>query len=223
MIDRHTDEFIEQDTNTLQFNAVLNFFNHKRDGVFVEMGAADGILASNTFRLERDYGWNGVLIEPLKDYYEQIPCYRKTRHVYNICIGETEGDVDFTRIEGYSKLLSGISNEYPKEHVNRIASEVNSMNQQVYVDKVPCRRLINVLNECGINHIDYLSVDVEGGELSVMKSLSMETNSIRPVLIGSENNYRNTEVEEYLNTFGYVFVGNAGGDNFFFYDGKTKP
>ena len=214
-MNQHTQEFIDQDTNTEQFRAVIEFFQNKRDGFFIEMGAADGVLASNTYRLERDFGWEGILIEPIKEYCDHIPKYRKASHVFNICIGETEGTVEFTRIEGYSKLLSGISKEYPPEHKNRIDTEVQRMGQQVHVDLVPCRKLISVLNECGIRSIDYLSVDVEGGELSVLKSLCMEDNLIRPILIGCENNYRSSEVENYLVSFGYVKVGSAGGDDFF--------
>ena len=214
----HTQEFIDQDTNTLQFRAVIEFFKNKRDGFFIEMGAADGILGSNTYRLERDFGWDGILIEPIKEYCDQISKYRKASHVFNICIGETEGSVEFTRIEGYSKLLSGISDQYPPEHKDRINREVQSMGQQVHVDMVPCKKLINILKECGVTHIDYLSVDVEGGEMSILKSLCMEQNSIRPVLIGCENNYRSSEVNDYLNTFGYVKVGSAGGDDFFYHN-----
>lgn len=214
----HTQEFIDQDTNTLQFRAVIDFFKNKQDGVFIEMGAADGILGSNTYRLERDFGWDGILIEPIKEYCDQISKYRKASHVFNICIGETEGSVEFTRIEGYSKLLSGISDQYPSEHKDRINREVQSMGQKIHVDMVPCKKLITVLNECGVSHIDYLSVDVEGGEMSVLKSLCMEQHSIRPVLIGCENNYRSSKVNDYLNTFGYVKVGSAGGDDFFYYN-----
>ena len=218
----HTQEFIDQDTNTLQFLAVIDFFKNKRNGFFIEMGAADGVLGSNTYRLERDFGWDGILIEPIKEYHDEISRYRKASHVFNVCIGENEGTVEFTRIEGYSKLLSGISTQYPPEHKNRIDREVQAMGQQIHVDLVPCKKLITVLKECGVSAVDYLSVDVEGGELSVLKSLCMEQNPIRPILIGCENNYKSAEVYEYLKQFGYVNVGSAGGDDFF-YHGEQEP
>lgn len=212
----HTQEFIDQDTNTLQFRAVIDFFKNKRDGVFIEMGAADGILGSNTYRLERDFGWDGILIEPIKEYCDQISKYRKASHVFNICIGETEGSVEFTRIEGYSKLLSGISDQYPSEHKDRINREVQSMGQKIHVDMVPCKKLISVLNECSITHVDYLSIDVEGGELSVLKSMCMEENSnIRPTLISVENPYHVDDMEKYLSAFGYHKVGRIASDDFF--------
>lgn len=214
-MNKHTQQFIDQDTDTHQFRVVIDFFKNKRNGFFIEMGASYGVLASNTYRLEKDFGWDGILIEPIKEYYNDIHKYRKSSFVKNICIGETEGDIEFTRIEGYSKLLSGISKEYSTEHKYRINREVQSMGQQIYVDLVPCKKLITVLTECIISHVDYLSVDVEGGELSVLKSIEMENNSVRPTLIGVENNYNSAEVEKYLNCFGYQKIGSAGGDDFY--------
>lgn len=211
----HSLQFIEEDTNTFQFRTVIEYFKHKKNGTFIEMGAADGILGSNTYRLERDYGWDGILIEPIKDYFDDIPKYRKTSHILNVSVGETEGPVEFTRIEGYSKLLSGISEKHQSEHKDRINREVQQLNQKVHVDFVQCKKLITILNECKIFDIDYLSVDVEGAEFSVLKSLCMEDNKIRPILIGCENNYGEKDVEDYLKLFGYKKMCRSGADDFF--------
>jgi|688.fasta_scaffold128775_3 FkbM family methyltransferase len=214
----HSKEFIETETNTPQFNFVLNFFKHKKGGIFIEMGATDGIIASNTYCLETHYGWDGILIEPIKDYFDDIKKYRKTKYAYNICIGENEGFVEFTRIEGYSKMLSGISIEYPEQHKNRINKEVKERDQQIHIDLVSCKKLITVLKESNVQQIDYLSIDVEGGELSVLKSLEMEKNSIRPTIIGCENNYKTNEIESYLNQFNYKKVATVAADDMYQYN-----
>lgn len=214
----YTQEFIDRDTNTEQFRAVIGFFKNKRNGFFIEMGAADGVLASNTYRLERDFEWDGILIEPIKDYADQIQKYRKASFILNNCIGETEGLVEFTRIEGYSKLLSGISKEYPYEHKIRIDAEVKNLRQEICIDLIFCKKLVTVLTECGVSNIDYLSIDVEGGELSVLKSLCMEENSIRPIIISTENNYDTKDIEYYLSSFGYHKIGRIAADDFFLHN-----
>ena len=211
----HTSDIIELNTNNEQFNAVVQLLNHKTNGIFVELGAADGVLGSTTYRLEKNFGWDGVLIEPLKHYYDEIRRYRTASHVFNFCVGEREGLVEFTRIDGYSNMLSGISENYEQRHLSRIKNEVQQLNQQVHKDTIQCRKLANVLYDCGIQHVDYLSIDVEGAELSVLKGLCTETTPYRPSLIGCENNYQQTDVEKYLAEFGYTKVGTAGGDDFF--------
>lgn len=218
----HSQEFIYQDTNTHQFRFVIDFFKHKKNGFFIEMGAADGILASNTYQLEKNYGWDGILIEPIKDYFNQIAQYRKIKKIFNVCIGEHEGTVNFTRVEGHSKLLSGISSQYHSEHKKRIEREAKEKNQQIYFDSVDCKKLITILNQYNITCVDYLSIDVEGGELSVLKSIEMETNKIRPLLIGCENNYKTSDIENYLKQFSYTKIGHIGGDDFFYYNQTEK-
>jgi FkbM family methyltransferase len=211
----YTQEDIERESDSHQFRAIIQLLQNKKNGFFIELGAADGILCSNTYRLERDFGWDGILIEPIKDYFDMMCSMRKASHKYNICIGETNGVVDFKRIEGYSKMLSGISTEYPVQHESRIDREVVERNQQVFIDKVVCRQLADVIVECGNPHIDYLSVDVEGGEFSVVKSLNMESNSIRPTVIGCENSYDDRRIEDYLKTFGYTKIGKVAIDDFY--------
>lgn len=53
-MNQHIQEFIDQDTDTEQFRMVIEFFQNKRDGFFIEMGAADGVLASNTYRKDME-------------------------------------------------------------------------------------------------------------------------------------------------------------------------
>ena len=59
-------------SQNLQDLIVLDLFGFKRKGVFIEAGACDGILNSNTFLLEKNYEWTGLLVEPIKEYYLQL-------------------------------------------------------------------------------------------------------------------------------------------------------
>ena len=46
---------------------VLSELEFKRDGFFVEFGATNGINGSNSFILEKNFGWKGILAEPAKN------------------------------------------------------------------------------------------------------------------------------------------------------------
>jgi hypothetical protein len=64
------------------------------------------------------------------------------------------------------------------------------------VAKLPVRRLDELLDECQIQHVDFLSIDVEGGELGVVKSLDFSR--INVIAMAIENNYGDSRVARYM-------------------------
>lgn len=50
--------------------------NYKTGGVFVEFGAYDGVIFSNTYLLEKQFEWTGILIDPILSHYEGMKMYR---------------------------------------------------------------------------------------------------------------------------------------------------
>ena len=88
---------------------VLKFYNNKKNGYFIEMGASDGIELSNTFMLEKDYNWTGMCIEPIPRRYAELVMNRPNSVCCNeVVYGETGTDVVFDIANGYD-LFSGIS------------------------------------------------------------------------------------------------------------------
>ena len=49
---------------------VLDQLNFKKNGFFVEFGAGNGEKFSNTFLLEKNFNWNGILAEPCKSFHK---------------------------------------------------------------------------------------------------------------------------------------------------------
>ena len=56
---------------------VLERLSFKKNGIFIECGASDGITYSNSYLLEQKYGWTGLLIEPIQDQFDALVSYRK--------------------------------------------------------------------------------------------------------------------------------------------------
>ena len=72
-----------------QDKIVDEYFRGKRHGVFVDIGAYDGLTFSNTLMLERERDWTGICIEPLPDIFAEL---RKNRRCICVqaCIGNRE-------------------------------------------------------------------------------------------------------------------------------------
>jgi hypothetical protein len=60
----------------LQDKFVLNVLKFKQDGFFVEIGSNEPIKINNSYLLEHDYGWKGIMVEYDAKY---LPAYQAHR------------------------------------------------------------------------------------------------------------------------------------------------
>lgn len=176
----------------------------KRNGVFVEAGAADGLSQSNTLLLERKYGWRGVLIEPIPGNFKKCAKYRDNSIVLNCLLSAFEQDGNFkTIIDG--NLLSIVEEDNEESQNRNVESqhEVISSNKLYSASKykIKGRSLSRVLDELGIEEVDVLSLDVEGNEIEVLKGINFERHYIKVILVETKDIEMVAEVLS--NTFNY--------------------
>jgi FkbM family methyltransferase len=140
----------------------------QRNGYFVEVGAGDGRTHSNTYALERDHGWIGLLIEPNPAYAASIQRMRTASLVCE-CADRLAGKADFIAL-GYMGGLIGEDTDYAP---SRRASILRRHADKVF--QVSCRRLEDILESAGAPpEIDYLSMDVEGAEFRILADFPFE-------------------------------------------------
>ena len=101
-----------------------NYFNGKRCGFFVDVGAHDGVSISNTLFFERELGWKGICIEPIPDIFKSLSENRISLCI-NACAYNRNTVVEFKHISGYSEMLSGIVSSYNPLHNRRISNELS--------------------------------------------------------------------------------------------------
>jgi len=186
--------------------------NQAGNRLFVEIGGNNGITLSNTYLLESELGWQGISVEPLPRAYQEL---KKNRNCITIngAVAEYDGKTSFYAISGGPEMLSGIPDKYDRRHKRRVRKNLKRQNATAEEITVPCFRLDTILKEHDIDHIDYLSIDTEGGELDILKSIDF--NAVPISLISVENNYFTNEIEEFMEAHGYRMVGIAGKDEFY--------
>jgi len=182
---------------------VDKYFNGKSNGFFLDIGAHDGESLSNTLFFEKHRDWKGICIEPIPDVFEKLKNVRNCECI-NACISEKEGEVTFRRIHGYAEMLSGILDFMTEEHKKRIEHEVK-LSKGSYEDiTVKSLNINNVLRERGIGNIDYLSIDTEGAEFEIIKTIDFK--SVNITLLTVENNENSKEIRNYLKKQGYNYL-----------------
>lgn len=180
-----------------------HIFKNQRKGVFVEIGAHDGITRSNTYFFEKNLDWFGICIEPHPDRYEELLVNRSSKTVCLPCaVANYTGKMSFLKISGYAEMLSGLEQCYDQKHQARITEELKKFGGSKELINVNVAKLSGVLDEYGIAKLDLLSIDTEGSELDILQSIDFNKVAIRVIIV--ENNYKNLAIFNYLTAQGYT-------------------
>ena len=181
---------------------------------FVEVGACEPYVASNSAYMEKELGWTGLCIEPHPIYFKKLSESDRTCTKLNFAANDFDGDVEFVSVEGQSSMISGIKENYPPHHYERMVSETTQNKDTVNFISVPCRKLNTLLEENNMYKVDYMSIDTEGSELKILKALDFDKFKIK--LLGVEQNIdSDNSVVEFLQTKGYKYLGKVCSDQFF--------
>ena len=194
------------------------FFQGKVNGVYVELGALDGIKYSNTMKLASCFGWSGLLIEACLDNYHALErnLIRRpsgiTKAVHGaVCPGSPDGSPQFINISRSGGAVAGNPSEMTATQLNRWfkTSDVS----EVPVEKVPCMPMDEHLasfkgapiDEKGIKHIDFLSLDVEGSEYTVLTTMDFSTTQVDVLSIELAREGKSTPAcREFLANKGFI-------------------
>ena len=103
-------------------------------------------------------------------------------------------------------MLSGIKKNFDTRHLQRLEYENKEYGSTTEVIKVNTKKLETIFDENNILHINYLSIDVEGAEFEVIKSINFDKVFID--VIGFENNYNDVSIPiiKYLETKGFIII-----------------
>tara|TARA_R110000824_G_scaffold231335_2_gene419123 strand:+ start:5639 stop:6256 length:618 start_codon:yes stop_codon:yes gene_type:complete len=161
---------------------VLETLNYKRNGFFIEIGAYDGIHLSNTYALEKDFGWNGICVECNP---EVIPQLRKNRR----CDIEEKpvihlNDIDFPFYShSEDKTLSSLAlNGCVIDNTTGEPLEAQHTLRTIDIDTL-------LKNHNAPVDIDYISVDTEGAELSIVSTFDFKRYNVACWTIEHNNDH----------------------------------
>ena len=156
----------------------------ERGGVFVEAGAYDGFLQSNTYYFERIKGWTGVLVEPVPALYEACRRERPASRVFNCALvrPELEGKPVEIRVGGLMSVVHGAQGSPDADRAHAQAGTRGGRDPS-YDVAVEGRTLSSVLDEAGAADIDLLVLDVEGYEAEALAGLDLDRHAPRFLLV----------------------------------------
>jgi FkbM family methyltransferase len=184
----------------------INVFKGFKNGFFIDVGAHDGKTINNTLYFEKINNWNGINIEPIKKVYEDLVLNRPSCININCAIYNKDGNTNFYCNTGYTEMISGIVDNFDQRHLQRLERENKQMGSITEIINVETKKLETICDENNIYHINYLSIDVEGAEFEVIKSINFDKVFID--VIGFENNFYDTSIPiiKYLEEKNYIVI-----------------
>ena len=178
---------------------VWEYFGQKPSGFFVEVGANDPVLFSQTWLLEQR-GWRGILVEPLSSRCERLRAMRAGSKVFQVAVGSPEERGEMVLHVTADDMFSSLQ-----------ARERGPL--ETGQETVTVTTLDDVLAEAGGPAVDFLSIDVEGMEISVLEGFSLER--VRPKLVLVEDHLKSLSLHRHLIGRGYKLVKRTGCNNWY--------
>ncbi len=174
---------------------IRDFFQDKRDGVFVDVGANHYRDSSTTYYLEKNLGWSGVAIEPLSQFEADYKTHRPRTRFLPFFVSDVSDEVAKLYVLDQHTVVSSS---------NRAFTERTGANPREL--SVPTITLNDLLPKAGIEKVDLLSMDIE---LSEPKALAgFDIARFRPDLVCIEAHSEvRQQILDYFTRHGYVIVG----------------
>lgn len=184
---------------------ILDYFKNSK-GVFLDIGAWEGKTFSNTHALALK-GWSGICVEPspsvigaLRKLYEN----RKDIEVFNVCIGNINGDVDF-----YDAGGDATSSTNPAELIHWERCYGTKFKKI----KVPMLTFETLVKNSIYTNFDFISIDVEDDKLgkSILQQIDLQKYKVKMICI--EASSMRSEIIKYFDDRKYKLIYNSGAEN----------
>jgi FkbM family methyltransferase len=187
---------------------LFEHFTEKRTGFYVEVGALDGIYVSNTFFFEQ-IGWQGVLIEPIAEAANKC-AQRRPRSQVVCCAAvapDSPAEIEFEVVEGWEALSAPSLN---RERLHEYEPQVRKITVQA-------KTLDTILQEANASQIDFLTIDVEGHEWSVLQGFTISRWRPTIVIIERWGSLPDDKIMDYMHKNNYLYKRTTGGLNDWFF------
>lgn len=191
-------------------------------GFFIEAGANDGIKQSNSYYFAKNRGWKGILVEAIPELFQRCIINRPESQVYHYALvaSSTIKSVDMH----YADLMSTVDGALHDDQKEHLARGLRIQNlAETYQVNVPAITLTALLSQYVAENniesltIDLFSLDVEGGELSVLEGLNLDKFRPRYILVEC----RDVDlINTYLTLHGYYQLDKLSYHDYLFADGQ---
>jgi FkbM family methyltransferase len=192
-----------------QDNVIDRIFGQKTAGTFLDIGGYDGLTGSNTVFFEKWRDWTGALVEPVQAQRDRAKSIRSCPCL-GYAVADSDGEAAFIAVTTGFTQMSGLSNSYDPAMLERVRADPRHAESVI---NVPTRTLSAILTETGITDPDFISLDIEGGELTALQGFPFDKHRVGAWAI--ENNTGSGDIAALMRGHGYDLIEFCGPDEIY--------
>jgi FkbM family methyltransferase len=176
---------------------IRDFFNDRKGGIFVDVGCAHYKEMSTTYYLEERLGWSGIAVDALAEFAIGYIQHRPNTRFFNFIVTDHPWN-----IEPFYRLINATGLSSTSENYTQKAADYFRVSKEYQVTYVPTITLTELLEKNGISKIDFLSMDIEGGELKALSGFNIK--KFKPELVCIEVHSKTSDkIMNYFTSYGY--------------------
>ncbi|XP_066973288.1 protein Star-like [Macrobrachium rosenbergii] len=207
-------EYSKGDSWNIIHTYLKTLFTNEPPGFFVEAGALDGEFLSNTLWLEQSHGWTGLLIEPDEASFFHLQNKQRKSWLIDACLSHDifpEEVVHVTRTAREGKESVGIP-WYTRGSAHELNVDVEPetsvfalLSEETY-SVAQCFPLETLLLALNVSTVDFLSLDIQGREKDVLRTVPFSKIKIRVIAVEIVESSVDQSFIDFMEGNGYVLL-----------------
>ena len=182
---------------------IIKIFKNKKNGFYVDLGCGNPIKNNNTYQLHRKFNWSGINIDLDKDNIKLFDISRPSDENISAAVSDSfkETNLFFYHSKSSLNTISKVNAKYQKAKVNK-SLKVNTITLNSILEK----------SKFNTNEIDFLSIDVEGSELPILKNFNFIKYNAKVIVVEYLDlslpalEIKNLKIENIINSELYQFM-----------------
>jgi FkbM family methyltransferase len=196
--------FFSQDGQDLYVSSlIVPLYNKIESRMVIDVGANDPQKFSNSLFFEKYLGCETIAVDPLREFQEQWDSTRHRAKFYNLALGSKEGELVLNVPAHHDNMFSTLDGGHRKENVKSVPHERRP---------VKVTTLTKLLKSNDVTDVLFMSIDVEGSELDVLRGIDFECLKFMCVLIenNSDGYFGDDAIRDYMMERGYIYYARLG-------------